>query len=172
MRVKDHHMKTVFIFSFIANVALTLISLDILPPCVALHFGPGGAPNNWGSKYVSAFLFLVIQTVFFFLMYYSARTIFTFPPRWINLPNKDYWLKDENKHRAAEIISALMWQFGTALFVFLFIVNLLTIQANLSSPVRLDERAFLTALLAFFIFIVYWLVRFLRSFRVPKEKRS
>ncbi|MCX5852398.1 MAG: DUF1648 domain-containing protein [Deltaproteobacteria bacterium] len=163
-------MRTFFILSFVANLALTLISLDILPYCVAVHFGPGAVPNGWGSKYVSALFFLVIQTVLFFSMYYSSRMIFTFPARWMNLPNKDYWLKDENKPRAGEIISKLMWQFGTALFLFLFIVNLLTIQANLSRPVRLDERAFIIALVMFFIFIGYWLISFVRSFRVPGEK--
>jgi uncharacterized membrane protein len=163
-------MRNVFILSYIANIVLTLISLDILPNCVAVHFGPGGAPNGWGSKYVSALFFLIIQSALFFSMYYSSRTIFMFPARWINLPNKGYWLRDENRPRAAEIISELMWQFGAALCVFLFIVNLLTIRANLSSPVMLDERTFLIALIVFSIFIVYWLVRFVRSFRVPEKK--
>ena len=59
-------MRKFFILSFVANLALTLISLDILPNCVALYFGPGGAPNGWGSKYVGALFFLVIQTLLFF----------------------------------------------------------------------------------------------------------
>lgn len=42
--------------------------------------------------------------------------------------------------------------------------------ANLSSPVRLDERVFMMALVMFFIFIGYWLISFVRSFRVPKER--
>ena len=162
-------MRNAFILFYIANVILTLISLEGLPSHVAVHFGPGGEPNGWGSKYTGALFLLAIQTGLFFMMYYSSRTIFAFHPRWINLPHKDYWLRDENKPRAAKIISELMWQLGTALFLFFFIVNLLTIQANLSSPVRFDERMFLTTLAAFFSFIVYWLVRFAKSFRMPKE---
>ncbi|MGZ3494351.1 MAG: hypothetical protein ACXWM6_06635, partial [Thermodesulfobacteriota bacterium] len=50
-----------------------------------------------------------------------------------------------------------------------FAVQLLTIQANLSQPVKLDEKLFLSALLLFILFTVYWCIKLLRGFRLPSE---
>jgi len=70
--------------------------------------------------------------------------------------------------QALEKFSQLMWQFGTALFLFMFFVGLLTLKANLSDPVRLDERLFLIALAIFLVYTVYWTAVLLRAFRVPR----
>lgn len=61
-----------------------------------------------------------------------------------------------------------MWQFGTALFLFMLFAGLLTLRANLSDPVRLDERLFLIGLGIFLAYTVYWTVALLGAFRVPK----
>jgi hypothetical protein len=45
--------------------------------------------------------------------------------------------------------------------------GLLTIQANLSAPIRLNEHLFLIALFSFLAFTAYWIVALLRAFRIP-----
>ena len=62
------------------------------------------------------------------------------PRRWISLPNRDYWLRLEHRSQAVEKLGRHIWRFGTALFLFMFFAGLLTLRANLSDPVRLDER--------------------------------
>ncbi len=166
------NIRTVFILSFIANVILAMVSLAILPSWVAIHFGRDGLADGWAPSYVNTLLFLGINTVLFCSLYFTPRLVFWFPPKWINLPNKDYWLQPENKPRLEKMFSGFMWQFGTALFIFLFAVGLLTIQANLSQPVRLDEKLFFSALAIFLVFTIYWCIRLFRSFRIPTETGS
>jgi hypothetical protein len=62
-----------------------------------------------------------------------------------------------------------MWESGIALFLFLFAVELLTIQANLSQPVKLNEELFFSATLLFLLFTVYWCIKLFKAFRLPKE---
>ena len=57
---------------------------------------------------------------------------------------------------------------GTALFLFMLFAALLTIRANRSDPVRLDESLFLTGLAIFLAYTVYWVVAMVRAFRIPK----
>ncbi len=162
-------MRGVFILVFIANVVLSVLSLILLPPRVAIHFGFSGTADNWAPSYVNTLFFIGTNMFLFFLIYITSRLTFRFPAKWINLPNKEYWLRTENKAHTAAMFSSLMWEFGIALFLFLFAVQLLTIQANLSQPVRLDEKLFLSALILFILYTFYWCIKLFKAFRLPKE---
>ena len=165
-------MRVVFILVFIANVILSLISLTILPPREAIHFGVGGIANGWAPSCINALFFIGTNVFLFFCIYLTPELVFKFPARWINLPNKDHWLRLENKAHTVEILSSFMWKFGAALFLFLFIVELLAIQANLSRPVKLDEKLFLSALILFILYTVYWSIKLFRAFRLPKQTEN
>ncbi len=148
---------------------LSLVSLVLLPPRVAIHFGAGGIANGWAPNYVNTLFFIGTNALLFFCLYFTPRLVFMFPAKWINLPNSDYWLRLENKTRTIEMFSSLMWEFGAALFLFLFIAEVLAIQANLSQPVRLDEKLFLSALVLFILYTFYWCVKLFKAFRLPKD---
>jgi len=165
-------MRGLFILIFVANVVLSLVSLVLLPPRVAIHFGFGGMADNWAPSYVNTLFFIGANTFLCFCLYFTPRLVFMFPRKWINLPNKDYFLRLENKARTVEIFSSFMWEFGTALFLFLFAVQLLTIEANLSQPVKLNEKLFLSVLIVFILYTVYWCVKLFKAFRLPREMEN
>jgi hypothetical protein len=158
-----------FIITFIANIVLIVISLIILPSRVAIHFGHYGMPDSWAPNHINALISLGLDTLLFCAMFYSPKLIFIFPKKWINLPHKDYWLTEENIPRTRSLVSSLMWEFGSALFIFLFIAGLFTIHANRSVPVRLNEKLFLVAFILFMVYTVYWCIKFFRAFRVPEK---
>jgi len=162
-------MRALFILSFIANVILTLVSLAILPSRVAIHFGWNGMADGWAPSYVYAIIFLGTEIFLFCCLFLAPRFMFVFPDKWLNLPNKRYWLEEENKPRMKAIVASMMWEFGIAMFVFLFIVIALTIQANLSDPVRLNEKVFLADLVLFLFYVAYWCTKWFWAFRTPTE---
>jgi hypothetical protein len=98
----------------------------------------------------------------------TGRLTQSIPARRLSLPNKDYWLKPENRGELNARFSALMDEFGLLLFLFLFIVGLLTLEANLSDPVRLNEPLFLACFAGFMLYVPYWLVKVFRRLRVPR----
>ena len=165
-------MRAGFIMVFITNVLLSLVSLILLPSRVAIHFGLGGMGDNWVPSYVNTLFFIGTNMFLFVSFYFSPRLVFMFPTKWINLPNKDYWLRLENKARTVAMFSSLMWEFGIALFLFLFVVELLAIEANLSQPVRINEKLFFSALILFLLYTVYWCIKLFRSFRRPREMEN
>ncbi|MFC1851930.1 DUF1648 domain-containing protein [candidate division CSSED10-310 bacterium] len=162
-------MRFILISTFIANVALSLFSLLILPDKVAIHFGHHGRADNWASKELNALLFIFIDVLIFCLFYFTPRLIFTVPARWFNLPNRDFWFREENKPRLQSMMSSFFWQFGSALFLFFFGISVLTIQANLSTPVRLHEPVFFLGLILFMVYTIYWLIKFLLAFKIPEN---
>jgi len=162
-------MRTLFILLFIANVAVTLISLAVLPHRVAIHFGIDGLPNGWAPNYVNAILMSSVHLLILFSIYFSPSLAFLLPAKWINLPNKEYWLMPVNRSRALEMLRGLLWRFGIAIFLFFLVIGLLAIQANMAKPVRLNEAIFLPAFGAFVVYVVYWTIVFYRAFRLNGE---
>ena len=160
-------MRRLYILIFTANLILTLISLRVLPERVAIHFGGGGWANGWASKFTSALLMTGLQILIFCALYFFPRLIISIPSRWTNLPNKDYWLKPENRTRTKQILEHLMWRFGTVLFLLFLIMGLLTLQANMSDPVRLNMNVFFLSLAAFLIYTIWWVIKLLRAFQIP-----
>jgi hypothetical protein len=51
-------------------------------------------------------------------------------------------------------------------FLFLLFAGLLTIRANRSDPVRLEEGLFLIGLVIFLAYTLYWVVGLVRAFRI------
>jgi uncharacterized membrane protein len=140
-------MRNLLIVSFLANVALTLVSLLVLPSEVAIHFGRGGMPDSWASNELNALLFLGID-LFIFIVFLVAPS---------------------NRVVAQNKLAPLMTESGTALFTFLFFVGLLTLEDNLADPVRLNESIFFPIFIAFMLYTGYWCVKLVRVFRIPKN---
>jgi hypothetical protein len=149
---------------------LNVWSLFVLPDEVAIHFGRGGKADGWASREFHVILLSVFQTILFVVFYFMPRIINKIPARYINLPNRDYWLSDKNRETALRKLENTMFEFGTALLAFFLFVTYLTIQANLSHPVRLNEDLFFPVFILFMLYTVLWTIRVIVSFRKPKQQ--
>ena len=161
-------MRKVLIAVFVANLILTAVALAILPEQVAIHFGGGGIPDSWASREFNAAIFLVLEVPFFLMFYFAHLLTRGSASRFINIPNRNYWLQKENMPLFNRKFGSYMAEFGVALFVFFFCITGLTIQANLSDPVRLNEALFLVVFVVYMVYVVWWLVRLVRGLRVPE----
>ncbi|MFH0963165.1 MAG: DUF1648 domain-containing protein [Planctomycetota bacterium] len=159
-------MRAIFVGAFIVNVVLALVSIAVLPSQVAVHFGFHGEPDSWGSSLRLTVVFLAVDVLLFCVLYFSPHLGFAFPDL-MNLPNKAYWLAEENKGRAKAAFTSFMCELGTAVLAFLLAAILLTVEANLSAPVRLNTELFYPALILLLLYAVYWSVRSYRAFRIP-----
>ncbi|MCB1616650.1 MAG: DUF1648 domain-containing protein [Pseudomonadales bacterium] len=163
-------MKMLFLGIFLANLLLALAGYFILPDTIASHFGSGGYPNGWSSK--TFFIGLMITVVYlpmFLLVFFSEKLITSTPKKWLNLPYKDYWLKEENIPLLLEKWRAVMFEFGVALFSFHFITLGFVIEANMQPDPRLNEGLFFPVFIAFMVYIAIWLYRLIKTFKPPQH---
>ena len=163
-------MRTALILTFVANLLLLVVSYAISPERVAIHFGSGGNPSDWAPSHINALLMAGVHTLVFVSLLFSTKITRIFPRKYINIPNKTYWMRDENWSRAETIVANEVHLFGTVIFVFMFIVGFLALQANLSTPVKLREDLFWWPFGLFMTFTVYWIIRFMTRFKVPKKE--
>ena len=161
-------MKKLLVATYFAAMVIVVVSHLALPTTVAIHFASGGEPDGWASKTVNTLAFAAMYTAAFLLFLFVPRLCVALPPDLVNVPNRHYWLAEANRPHFLAIIERLMFEFGTVMMAFLGVVGLLTLEANLADPVRLDERSFLGSLAAFLGYTVWWCLRLFRSFRVPE----
>ncbi len=161
-------MRVALTLSFTANLTLALVSAIVLPERVAIHFAWGGTADGWASRLDSILLTLGLYTLLFLTFWLSPALLRRTPVKWVNLPNRAYWLSPERREVTIARFSQRLWAFGTALFLFLLAAGLLTLEANRSDPVRLDQPLFLVALALFLAYTLYWSLTLVRDFRLPK----
>ena len=162
-------MRKAFLTIFILTILFNILSYIMLPDEVAIHFGREGRGDSRAAKDVNCLLFLGIDILLFLLFWYSPALMMKTPAKWVNLPNKSYWLAEENKPLTRQKMESLMSEFGIAFFIFFFFISILTLDANLSDPVKLNESLFFTGLIIFIVYILYLSIKIYRSFRVPNK---
>lgn len=154
------------IFTGLLGIALTVISAQYLPERVATHFSFSGSPNAWSSN--------LVNTLFFSAMYLLMNALFLaipwfvqkLPPSMINMPNRDYWLAPERHAQSVQKIGAYMAAFAVGVNLFMIAVESLTFAAN-RSMVPLSPVGIIAVGAAFFVFMILWIMQFIRAFRLP-----
>jgi uncharacterized membrane protein len=140
-----------------------------LPATVASHFDAAGQPNGWMSR--EAFLALYAATIagLAILFALAGRIPEWVPARWINLPNKAYWLHPSRRAETFAYWRRWFAASGCTILALLIAVMHLAIRANLSDPPVLGGAVWwvLAALLGVNGALTFAMLRRFR--RVPPE---
>lgn len=148
-----------------ASLTAAAATVFLQPGQVAIHFGPGGQADGWGSAGFNAAILCTISLLVFAIFFAMDRVLRLIPPSLVNLPNKDYWLAPERIESTRHVFAVQFRSFGAATLLLLTIAQLLAFKANLVNPPHLDEKLFLGGLGLYLVFAGFWLVSFYRTFR-------
>ena len=154
---------------FLAVIVFNLASWLFLPDGVATHFGRGGQPDGWMSKGTHVVMLTGLMIVIYLPFALSPKLLDGVPAKYVSLPNREYWLADENRPEAVRRMAVLMFEFGAATGLLMLAVSILTAAANLSDPVALDEGLTWTLFIAYLAYTAWWVVRIFKAFRVPER---
>ena len=141
----------------------------LAPARMASHFNFQGNPDGFMPKLPFFVSQIQVALLVIGLGLLMQLVVLVTPARWINLPNRDYWLVPEHHDALMENLSS----FGFTLFGgILLVVQLgfeLSTYANLQAPVHFSAQIMLPAIAGFMIFSVVMLFLLTRSFRIPSE---
>lgn len=135
-----------------------------LPAEMASHFGANGEPDDWMSKEIYFVLLAVVLGLIVLEFTFLPFLIEKMPLSLINMPNKEYWFAPERRAETIEIFRHFFEWFSAALLGLFISINQLVIRANLTGE-SLSSNSWLI-LGAFLIFVVVWLIKFVRRFRI------
>ncbi len=134
-----------------------------LPETVASHFGAGGRPNDYMSK--GPFFWFLTASVggSVALVFAAAGMLKRLPARWLNIPNRDYWLAtDERRDVAMDRIAAPMAWIGLLTAALLALAVELAIEANLEQT-NFANDLFIVIMVAYLLLVVAITIRMIRD---------
>ncbi len=147
------------------TIALTLrvaLVWSELPETMASHFGAGGRPNDYMSKVPFFWLLAASAGGSVAIVFAAAGMLKRLPARWINIPNRDYWLAtDERREVAMNRIAAPMAWIGLLTAALLAVAVEFTIEANLEQS-HFANDVFIVMMVGYLLLvaaITIWMVR-------------
>ena len=143
-----------------------------LPDTMGSHYGMSGRADSYMSK-EGFFLFMaLVGGGALAAVFASSALIRRLPPRLINLPNRNYWLaNDERREIAIGRISELMGGMAVATAALLAVATELVMRANIHRT-NFDNPTFMIVMVAYMGYAVYVLIRKIRLLEVPDAPQS
>ena len=143
-----------------------------LPDTMASHYGLSGRADAFMSK-ESFFLVMALGGGGALTAIFAAPALMRrLPPSLINIPNRTYWLaNDERREIASERVADLLGGMGVATAALLAVTIDLVMQANLHGT-DLDNLAFMIVLIAYLGFAAYVFVQRKRLLQLPPGSGS
>ncbi len=162
-------IRILLILTCLANIALAFGSLPWLPNPMPVHFSLDGTPNQFGSPLTGA-INLSVGSVFMTLfVFFTSWIISVVPVSLINMPNKNYWMNEENRPKTIRRVRAYVEWIGAATLFLLLLTQCEVIRVATS----ISQKGSFAVLLAEFVLVVLLIfgptVYLLWSFRLPKN---
>ena len=136
-----------------------------MPQRMASHFAADGHPNGRMPREPFFLMLFVVAASSAIVAFFAPWQIASTQNARINLPNRDYWLAPERRDTTMRYIAAMMGWFGCALLFVLISGAFLAIEANLAPDGRFHSQAMMAVLVGFLLFLLVWMVRFIRHFQ-------
>lgn len=130
-----------------------------LPEVMASHFNGHGVPNGWMPKSDFFKALLPLGLLIAIIAFVVPALMRILPPSMINLPNKDYWLAPERRAETVQYMEGAFAWFGCAVLALLTFTFYIAAKANLDPGRGFDSSAMMLALGAFFVFLLFFIIR-------------
>jgi hypothetical protein len=141
-----------------------------LPEVVASHFNGRGVANGWQTKSAFFGVLVGVSVLAAVVGFGIPRIIASLPPRFINLPHKDYWLAPDHQAETMEFLDTHFAWFGCALLVLILVTFDFALQSNLHPDHRPDASRMWYLLAGFGLFAILSTARIFKRFgRVPQQ---
>lgn len=154
------------VLMFAANILYLFATLGQLPEPLAVHFDIAGVPNGWMSHEAHASLMLGLVALFALIPLGLAPLCRRFPRAFAGIPRRDFWLDPSHRDDLQQLIARFSHKMALLMGGFLLYIQYLTVKANLSQPIRLDNDALLwgtgSFVLALMILSLLWYLRLRR----------
>ncbi len=153
--------------ALVVKIGTVVYATVKLPERIASHFGPSGAADGWSSR-SSYLIFSILLGAFILLgLPVLGRLLTLDSGAGMNIPNKEYWLRPENRPELRRRLTGDMVFLGAVTGLLLSWIDLLVVQANQSAAPSLGASSWV-AIGAYLAIVLGWSIWMLtKRYAVP-----
>jgi len=167
-------MRILLITTCLANIAFAFGSLPWMPERMAVHFATDGSVNRFDSPIVYAVIMSVVAcfvTAIMFGVSFFTSFASTHMPESVNIPNRDYWMNEENRTKTIRRLCYPGELIGIGTLLLILLIQWELVRGNLMVPPGQPNITVLMCgtgvLLAVIVFVS---IHTYRSFCLPKKE--
>lgn len=144
-------------------VGQTLFFYSRLPQTIASHFDLDGNPDGWLDKAWFFVIYIGLQTALTTLFWMLGKLTRMLPRQFINIPNRDFWMRTDTQRRFFDMNEAIMIWIAALTAVMLLVITQFVFHANLadipinSLAVWMTMVLYLASILGILLYFYRWL---------------
>lgn len=158
----------VLALSLVVAATTIIATIGLLPPLVPSHIAINGRSDRVSPRDVYVAVMLGVAVGLPLLMVASMGSVRRIPPRFVNLPNRDYWLAPERRERAYATLRAFACLVGSLVALFTLALHLLIVTGELTQG-RAPSPLFFVLLGAFVVVLLTLIAGLVRAFARPRR---
>ena len=150
---------------YAAMVAQTSFFYSRLPGTLASHFDFSGNPNGSLDKFWFFAFYFLLQVGLTVALWYLSKLCRLVPKKWISIPNKEFWLRSDTRHRFFALNEATMIWIAAFTGLMLLLMAQLIFDANLAN-IPVNPSAILLTVLLYLCSVFGTVLYFYRSLHI------
>ena len=159
----------IFFLVVTLSLILPVFYYPHLPETIAAHYNIKNEPDAWMSKqtsFVIHFATMVILAVMFSCIIYFVPKL---PKTMINLPNKDYWLNENNREETFAVFRRFMFWLGSITMGFLSLVIQEVYNTNIAGKSKLTFAIWIYLAIMLFMTAIL-IIKMILYFKKPDNQ--
>lgn len=163
--IKKNYNIIFYIVITVAYIFINAFYYQFLPEKAAAHFAFSGKADAWMPKGFLTIFNICIYFLISGILVTFAYAFKYFPENTINLPNKNFWLNQENKLSTYNYLKNWTLKLTNILCSFFLLLLIFTLEANFTDRKQLPFL-FPVVFIVLMIVITYHTVSLYKKFRV------
>ncbi|MGL4594095.1 MAG: hypothetical protein ACRC2T_06085 [Thermoguttaceae bacterium] len=164
-------MKRIFFILVTLNIALIGAMPFLYPAKGVAHFNEAGEINGW-QPVLPLMVILGYTNMFVCGMFWIGDYVTQISPAYgFNVPNAEYWKREENLPELRRRGSALCYEIGIYALIFMTIIEVLTICSSRAENYFWFDISIMPTFVLGIVLAFLPLIRIFWIFRLPKNER-
>ncbi len=157
----------IFILVVAISLLLSFYFYSKLPDEAAVHFNVYGEVDSYAGKDVLLVVNLMVVISIGIVFFLIGKFIHKIPTKWLNLPNKDYWLRPERKEYSLNKTKDISYIFGAATILYLDVLFYEIYKANQMPEPKLGSLSYIS-LIIYILFSTFIIIKYYKDFKIPE----
>jgi len=138
-----------------------------LPDRVATHFGPSGAADGWGTRAGYVAFDVILSAALILGLPMLVTLILAESGVGLNIPHKEFWLREENRPLLRRRLTGDMLFIGGATGLLLSWIDIEVVRANTLATPAMGASSWIAILLFVVVVVGYTLWMATKRYAIP-----